>query len=96
MALTEDFSVYTDTDQHGTSATVDRTPVDGFFDHEYVEVEVNGIPVAGYKPVFGCSVADLPHGFGHGSWVMIDNTHYEIVNWKKDGTGWIDIILEEQ
>lgn len=91
----EDFSVFTNPDEMGETATIGATSIDGIFNSEYVETVINGVPVAGEKPVFGCAESDLP-SYTNGTEIVIKATTYKIRNWQPDSTGWITLILEEQ
>ena len=91
----EDFSVFTNTDDFGVVATIGATSLDGVFDNEYIETVMNGIPVAGEHPVFGCAESDLPT-YTEGTEIVINSVTYKIRNWQPDGTGWTTLILEKQ
>ncbi len=95
MPFQEDFSVFTKEDEFGSVATIAGTNVNGILDKEYIETTINGVPVAGEYPIFGCAESDLPT-YSYGTDIVVDSTNYKIRNWKPDGTGWTTLILEEQ
>lgn len=91
----EDFSVFTSPDEMGDTATIGATDVNGIFEEEYVETVMNGVPVAGEHPMFGCAESDLP-SYTDGTVLVVRSTTYKIRNWQPDGTGWTILILEKQ
>ena len=91
----EDFSVFTDPDGLGDTAVIGVTTVNGIFENEYIETTFNGTPVAGVHPVFGCAENDLPE-YTYGTDITINSVVYKIRNWKPDGIGWVELILEKQ
>ena len=91
----EDFSVFTNPKEFGDTATIGATPVNGIYEHQYVETTINSVPVAGEHPTFGCAVADLP-AYTYGTVLTVDGVTYKIRNWQPDGTGWTILILEKQ
>ena len=95
MALTENHAVYDNTDLHGTVAVIGGSTVNGIFDEEWVDVVIGGVPMSGVKPVFNCAVENLP-AYQYDTELTINSTSYRLKAWQPDGTGRIDLILEEQ
>jgi hypothetical protein len=97
MAFQENLSIFFNTDYSSIEATISggAEPVIGLFDKEYVDIEVGGIPVSGYMPVFRCAESDVS-GILKGATVVIDSVDYKVVIPKPDGTGVIDLVLEKQ
>ena len=95
MAFTEDFSPFFDNDNgFSVPAVVGTTNVDVIFDHEYREVSIGGVPVAGEYPVIVCQEALVTVTYG--TYVRVNSTTYKVVDWQPDGTGLTTIVLEEQ
>ena len=97
MAFPENLSIFFDTDYSSTEAIISggAVPVIGLFDREYVDIEVGGIPISGFMPVFRCAESDVS-GILKGATVVINSVDYVVVIPKPDGTGVIDLVLEKQ
>jgi len=96
MGFSEDFSIYTNTDEMGVVATVGGVSVDVLFDHEYVDIDLGNVQIAGENPVITGSESDLG-SVAVGTTVIVNSTTYITrVPPKSDGTGETKLILEEQ
>jgi len=85
-----DLASFFDASEFGISATIGGSPVDGIFDHEYVEV----LNVASESPVFNCLTADVS-AVSVGDAVVINLVNYIVVEIHPDGTGITQLILQE-
>lgn len=94
----EDLAAYFDTDEHAVTATwsVGNAAVNGIYEAPYFE-DLTGAEVAGIEssqPVFRCLAADVA-GVKYGQTLTIGGTVYKILTPRPDGTGVIDLPLEE-
>lgn len=90
--LTEDFSVYTDPDGFGDTATGASSDIDGIFERLYAEV--NGIE--GYYPTFLVDDDDADLVTKNSTNLTINSTVYQAISKRSDGTGMTLLVLEEQ
>jgi hypothetical protein len=102
--LKENLDIYFDTRYGGSNATVDGSALVGIFSNEYVEVDDGVVPVSGLKPMLKIKNSDAP-AVGPGSDVIVQEEHsgvvvatrtYKVIKPEPDGTGVVDLILEEQ
>jgi hypothetical protein len=91
MPMTEDFTAFFNSAEHGTEATYGAASVIGIFENQYVEV--NG--VGSTKPTFLCSESDVS-GIANGSTITINAVAYTVAGPpQEDGTGLTLLILQE-
>lgn len=91
MAFAEDYGDFFDVDDFADGATFDGAPVNGIFDHEYVEIE----GIESKRPVFHCATSDVS-AYSRGSAVVVNGSNYSLVTKEPDGTGTSLCILETQ
>ena len=91
---------FLDTDTHGT--TVSYTPSGGsassikaIENDEYFGIDGDSVDIEGKQVILTCRSANVP-SIAHGDTFAFDSKTYEVVNVRPDGTGFIDIALEEQ
>ena len=89
MPMTEDFTAFFNSSEHGTEATYNAASVVGIFEDQFVEV--GGIESV--KPTFLCSTADVS-GIAHNDNITINAIIYAVVGLQPDGTGVILLILK--
>lgn len=89
--FTEDLSVFTDTGDFASSASINGSTVNGILGNEFVQVDY----VESQKPVFECAAADIP-GIAHGDTVAVSSDTYKVRGIQPDGTGMVKLILELQ
>ncbi len=100
MPFTEDFTVFTNENDFGTTATITimsvPTAVKGIFDNESVPVDLGGeVPAIQKQPEFGCPLADVA-GAVEGDLVVINSMNYRIKSKiEDDGTGWATLRLKK-
>lgn len=90
--LTEDFSIYTDPDGLGDTATVGGSDMYGIFEGRYVEVN----NVEGYWPTFLVSDADAATIAKNSTVLTIDSVNYHAISKRPDDPGSKLLILKEQ
>lgn len=89
-----DRATFFNTAEHGTTAVINSTNVDGVFDNEYAEI----LDVTGSTPMFICTTADLDAiapTVDRSTTVAIDGVDYTIEDIQPDGTGMTMLILEK-
>ena len=91
MAFAEDFSEFLDTDDFAINATISGSSVSGILDEAFIEVA----GIEGVHPTFACANADV-QGVGHGASVVIGSTTYHVIGIQVDGTGMVELVLEDQ
>ncbi|MCP4228734.1 MAG: hypothetical protein GY771_01115 [bacterium] len=94
MAFTENISDFFDTDDFAVAATWNAQTVNGIFDNEYFD-EPGGVGIEGSTPVFLCAAADV-NGIAHDDDITINGTAYKVVGVQPDGTGAVELKLQEQ
>ena len=87
----EDLSVFIDTDDFASAASINGLTVNGIFGNEFIQVDF----VESKKPVFECAAADVV-GIAHGDTVTISSDTYKVRGIQPDGTGMVKLILELQ
>ena len=89
MPMTEDFSAFLNSDEHGTTAVYKTTDVVGIFENQYIEI--NGVETL--SPTFLVNVDAVPN-IVRGNTLRISNKEYRVAGKQLDGTGMVLIILE--
>lgn len=89
MPMTEDFTVFFNVEEHGTTASYDGTDIVGVFDREYADV----LGMEASAPTFTCAASDVP-GVAHNDTLTIDGDVYTVRSVQPDGTGVVVLILE--
>lgn len=89
MPMTEDFTAFFNSVEHGTEATYSAATVIGIMEDQFVEV--NGVEST--RPTFLCAASDVS-GISHGSSITINAIIYSVVGHQSDGTGLILLILK--
>jgi len=99
MAMTEDLSVFFDTDDHAVMAVY--TPkgyphpssksrnVDGIFDNTYYD----DAGIESSVPVFTCIATDVSDVL-QGANLTVKNVDYQVINARPDGTGITELQLQ--
>ena len=100
MALTEDFSVFFDTDHFAQVVLIgaegDETAVNAIFDNPYYLLEGPEFGATTSQPKFRCAQADYDAAGGaQGTRVVVAGTVYTIKEAQPDGTGVVDVTLFE-
>lgn len=94
--ISDDVAHVTGSDVFGETVTWKGNSVTAIFDDEDIEVEV-GEGVAQIIPhamLIG-QTSDFP-GIANGDVVVARSVTYHIKNWKRDGSGQIEVFLEKQ
>lgn len=98
-----DRATFLSADEFGVTATYtpaaggDSSEINGIFDKEYVEINVESeAAVAGTHPMFHCRTADLTDGGSFDDTLVIDGTTYLAKHIRPDGTGMTQLFLEQQ
>ncbi len=86
--------VFFDTDEFGTSATINAATVKGIFDNDYYQVEFDGYVSESNQPTFICRTMDIS-SLAHGDTVTISGTAYVVVEIQPDSFSTTKIILRE-
>lgn len=92
MALTEDPTIYFDTDGFAVTANYNSgTTVEGILDTGYVEVQGK----ESERPMFTCAASDVS-GVNHGKSLVVGGTTYSVVGVQPDQTGdFVTLVLSE-
>lgn len=94
-----DRASFFDTDDFGVAALWNgTTTVNGIFDSKFIPVNVDtdvAVAVESAQPMFRTRTADVST-VAQGDTLVISGTTYDVVGIQPDGTGMIDLILEEQ
>jgi hypothetical protein len=91
MAFIEDFSDFLDADDFAIEAIISGSTVTGILDEAYIEVS----GIEGVHPTFACANADVL-GTTHGASVVIGSATYHVIGIQPDGTGMVELVLEDQ
>jgi|TARA_B110000238_G_scaffold126998_1_gene137117 hypothetical protein len=91
MAFIEDFAEFFDTSDFAVEAIIGATTVNGILDEAYIEVA----GIEGVHPTFACALADV-QGVSHGASVEIGSATYHVIGIQVDGTGMVELVLEDQ
>jgi len=89
MSMTEDYTVFLNSVEHGTAAVYKTTSIVGIFENQYIEV--NGVETL--APTFMIDLLSVPN-IVRGNTLRINNLEYRVAGKQPDGTGMVLIILE--
>lgn len=92
--LQDDIDQITDVTVFGQSVTWKGVSVNVIFDDEDVEVQLGeGVGHIVAQPMITGKTSDFP-GIADGDAVVAGGQSFTVKNWKRDGTGMIEIFLE--
>jgi hypothetical protein len=96
--FTEDLDAFLSTSEHATAGSYNAgggaVSINGIFDHEFVEISVGRVPIAGERPVFLCKSSDVASD-PVGDAITVSSTAYTVIAAEPDGTGMVRLILNE-
>lgn len=92
--IANDVAHVTDSSVFGESATWKGATVVGIFDDEDIEIQMGeGVAQIVPQAMFTGKTSDFP-GIADGDAMVIRGVTFEVVNWKRDGTGQIELFLK--
>lgn len=91
---------FLDTETHGL--TVSYTPLGGsaisikaIVNDEYFGIDGESVDIEGKQVLLTCRTADAPNA-AHNDTFAFESNNYVVVNVRPDGTGFTEMVLEEQ